>query len=223
MKRFLILFLMVSTTAFAKLRTTNPADYPLTADVTGVTTGNHFPAGARTDAMNGGSEETVMTTQINDTLYDLRGPKLELGHYRAMITDFCIFRDCKKVVVILADHKGKPKDFWYDIVGEKTSPRPVAAVAAAAQPAKTGMTPELAEQLIQSGKASKLVVVSVPPGADIFVDGTKLGQTPFSILLMKKDLDRVITLRLAGYKDFEQKLAPNGQPLQVIGNLEADK
>lgn len=226
MKKIMFFVILTAALASAKVnRSTDPADYPLTADVTGVTTGNHYPVGARTDVMNGrgmdGGDQTVMTTQIGDTLYELRGPKLELGHYRAQISDFCLFKDCKKVVIILADHKGKPKDFWYDIVGEKTNPKP--AAAAAAQPAKSGMTPELAEQLIQSGKASKLVVVSVPPGADIYVDGTKLGQTPFTILLLKKDLDRTVTLRLAGYKDYEQKASPNGQPLQIIGNLEAVK
>jgi PEGA domain len=223
MKKLITFMMLTAVLASAKVnRSTDPADYPLTANVTGVTTGNHYPVGARTDVMNGrgidGGDQTVMTTQIDDTLYDLRGPKLELGHYRAKIADFCLFRDCKKVIIILADHKGKAKDFWYDIVAEKTNPKPVSQTAQSGK-----MTPELAAQLIQSGQASQLVVVSVPPGADIYVDGTKLGKTPFSILLMKKDLDRTVTLRLDGYKDFEQKLAPNGQPLQLIGNLQSDK
>ena len=68
----------------------------------------------------------------------------------------------------------------------KTSP------AAAAQSAQDGHvdTPQKMAQLIETGKASKIGIITAPEGAEAYIDGNKAGVTPLVFVLIKRDNPR---------------------------------
>ena len=60
----------------------------------------------------------VLTTEIGDKVYDLQGPRLELGNYHARFTE--ARRGWPAGVALLGrDKKGSPAEIWYRIVGER--------------------------------------------------------------------------------------------------------
>jgi hypothetical protein len=60
----------------------------------------------------------VLTTEIGDKIYDLQGPRLELGKYHARFT--MARRGWPEGVAVLGrDKKGRPAEIWYRIVGER--------------------------------------------------------------------------------------------------------
>jgi hypothetical protein len=101
----------------------------------------------------------------------------------------------------------------------KTSP------AAAAQLAQDGhiSTPQEMVQLVQKGQASKTAVITTPAGAEVYLDGNKLGVTPVAFVLLKRDNPRVLTIKLAGYKTVEKTLAPDGKNIPIGITLEREK
>ncbi|MGA8068621.1 MAG: PEGA domain-containing protein, partial [Terriglobales bacterium] len=100
----------------------------------------------------------------------------------------------------------------------KTSP------AAAAQLAQDGHVnaPEELAQLVQKGQASKTAVITSPAGAEVYVDGNKLGVTPVVFVLLKRDNPRVLTIKLAGYKTVEKTLVPDGKNIPIGISLEKE-
>jgi len=100
----------------------------------------------------------------------------------------------------------------------KTSP------AAAAQLAQDGhvTTPQEMAQLVQDGQASKTAVITVPAGADVYVDGNKLGVTPVAFVLIKRENPRTVTVKMAGYKTVEKTLAPDGKNIPIAITLEKE-
>jgi serine/threonine protein kinase len=64
----------------------------------------------------------------------------------------------------------------------------------------------------QTPAPSPLVVNSTPPGADVLIDGQKVGVTPYGIVEPK---DVSITLRLQGYQDRAISLSKNAWPVAV--------
>jgi hypothetical protein len=73
--------------------------------------------------------------------------------------------------------------------------------AAAAALANVGraLSPQELTELVQKGQASKCAIVTVPPGADIEIDGNKLGVSPVAFVLLKQgDTKRTITIRMSG-------------------------
>ena len=93
----------------------------------------------------------------------------------------------------------------------KTSP------AAAAQLAQDGrvLTAQEVAQFIQEGKASKTAAITSPTGAEVYVDGNKIGVTPLVFALIKRDAPRVITIKLVGYKTVEKTLVPDGKNIPI--------
>ena len=71
-----------------------------------------------------------------------------------------------------------------------------ASPAAAAQLVQDGHThtPQEIAQLIQDGQASKTGIVTSPAGADVYLDGNKVGVTPVSFVLLKRDSPRILTI-----------------------------
>lgn len=66
---------------------------------------------------------------------------------------------------------------------------------------------------------SKLSVTSIPPGADVSIDGQPFGVTPVENELIDIG-NRRVELRLSGYEDFAQPLAvKGGEALEVRGRL----
>ncbi len=101
----------------------------------------------------------------------------------------------------------------------KTSP------AAAAQLAQDGHinSPEEMAQLVQKGQASKTAIITTPAGAEVYVDGNKLGVTPLVFVLLRRDNPRVLTIKLAGYKKVEKTLTPDGKNIPIGITLDKEQ
>jgi len=90
----------------------------------------------------------------------------------------------------------------------KSSPAAAAALASAGH---AHSQQELAE-LVQKGQASRCAVVTVPPGAEVYVDGNKAGLSPLAFVLLKQgDTPRKITVKMTGYKTVEKAVVPDGR------------
>jgi PEGA domain len=101
----------------------------------------------------------------------------------------------------------------------KTSP---AAAAAMAKVGHTYTAQELA-QLVQNGQASRCAVVTAPPGAGVYIDGSKGGVSPLAFFLLKQgDTPRTITIKMAGYKTVEKQFIPDGKTIPIGLTLESD-
>ena len=90
--------------------------------------------------------------------------------------------------------------------------------AAAAALAETGhiSTPEELADLVQKGLASKCAVVTTPPGAEIDIDGNKMGVSPIVFVLLKRgDTPRTVSIKMDGYKTVEKKFVPDGKPIPI--------
>ena len=96
--------------------------------------------------------------------------------------------------------------------------------AAAASLAAEGhvLTKEEIAQAIKDGRASRCAIITDPPGAEVFIDGNKLGITPIVTNLMKRDAPRTVTVKLAGYKTFEKQFEPDGKPIPLGLTLEKE-
>ena len=97
--------------------------------------------------------------------------------------------------------------------------------AAAAQLAQDGLmkTPEGMAQLVLEGRASRTAIVTIPAGAEIYVDGNKGGVTPTVFVLLKRDNPRVVTIKLPVYKTVEKTLSPDGKPIPLGIPLEKEQ
>ena len=90
-----------------------------------------------------------------------------------------------------------------------------AAAAALAYMVRELSAQEQAEQ-IQEGQASMCAVTTVPPGAEVDVDGNKAGVTPILFVLYKHgDAPRTITIKMKGYKTIEKNVAPDGKTIPI--------
>ncbi|MGA3098128.1 MAG: PEGA domain-containing protein [Bryobacteraceae bacterium] len=83
------------------------------------------------------------------------------------------------------------------------------------------LSPEEMADLVQKGQASKCAVVTVPPGAEVEIDGNKAGVSPLVFVLLKQgDSPRTITIKMTGYKTFEKKVVPDGKTIPIGLTLE---
>ncbi|MCX6628587.1 MAG: PEGA domain-containing protein [Candidatus Solibacter sp.] len=100
-----------------------------------------------------------------------------------------------------------------------------ASLAAAAAMANVGHAPspqELAE-LVQKGQASKCAVVTLPPGAEVSIDGNKLGVTPLAFVLLKQgETPRTVTIKMRGYETVEKRLVPDGKTIPIALTLKKE-
>ncbi len=87
---------------------------------------------------------------------------------------------------------------------------------------KTGdpSSPEEVAEWIKNGKASKCAIASVPTGAEVYLDGLKVGVAPIVFGLLKRDAPRVIEIRMANYRTIEKRVIPDGQPIILGVDLE---
>jgi len=81
-------------------------------------------------------------------------------------------------------------------------------------------TPEEVAEWIKNGKASKCAIASVPTGAEIYLDGLKVGVAPIVFVLLKRVEPRTIGIRMAGYRIIEKRVTPDGQPIILGVDLE---
>jgi hypothetical protein len=75
----------------------------------------------------------------------------------------------------------------------------------------------LDEMAEQAGRSS---FITNPPGAEVFIDGNKVGVTPLALNLKKQGKPRVVTIKLAGYKTVENEYDPDGA---IIVDLTLEK
>jgi hypothetical protein len=108
-------------------------------------------------------------------------------------------------------------------IGQKVTENSQAAInSPAAQRRQPGdpSTPEELEDWIKNGKASRCAIASVPPGAEIYLDGFTVGVAPIVFVLLKRDAPRIIEIRMAGYRLIEKRVIPDGQPIILGVDLE---
>jgi len=99
----------------------------------------------------------------------------------------------------------------------KSSP---AAAASLANVGRVYSPQELAD-LVQKRQASRGAVVTVPPGAEVDIDGNKAGVSPFAFVLLRQgDNPRTVTLKMDGYKTIERKFVPDGKTIPIALTLE---
>jgi hypothetical protein len=74
---------------------------------------------------------------------------------------------------------------------------------------------------IRKGEASLCSVVTVPPGAEVYVDGRDGGPSPFTFVLVKHgDTPRAVTVKMTGYKTIEKTFVPDGKAIPIELTLE---
>lgn len=109
------------------------------------------------------------------------------------------------------------------VLGQTSSDSETANASPAAAPANVGhkYTPQELAQLVQNGQGSRCAVVTVPPGAEIDVDGTRAGVSPMAFVLLKHgDTPRTITVKMSGYKTVEKQVVPDGKTIPIGLTLE---
>ena len=97
--------------------------------------------------------------------------------------------------------------------------------AAAAELANVGHTlsPQELARLVQEGRASRCAVVTSPAGAEVFIDGSKLGVSPVAFVLLKEgDTPRTVTIKMEGYTSVEKKFVPDGKTIPIALILEKE-
>jgi hypothetical protein len=98
--------------------------------------------------------------------------------------------------------------------------------AAAASLANAGRiyTPQELAELVKNGQASRCAVVTVPPGAEVEIDGNKGGVSPVAFVLLKQgETPRNITIRMKGYKTVEKQFVPDGKTIPIGITLEKEQ
>jgi hypothetical protein len=67
-------------------------------------------------------------------------------------------------------------------------------------------------------------VATTPAGAEVYVDGNKIGVSPLAFVLVRHgDISRTITVKVAGYKTIEQKFVPDGKTIPIALKLVANE
>ena len=90
--------------------------------------------------------------------------------------------------------------------------------AAAAALASVGriLSPQELSDLVEKGQASRCAVVTVPSGAEVYVDGNKIGVSPVAFVLLKQgDTSRSVTIKMTGYKTVEKAFVPDGKTIPI--------
>lgn len=94
------------------------------------------------------------------------------------------------------------------------SPAPAARLQSAAANVPTAGT----ESAPPAASGARLVITSVPPGADIEIDGAFMGNAPSSLQLQPGD--HKIAVRKSGYKGWERTLRVMGGEVNIRAELE---
>ena len=65
--------------------------------------------------------------------------------------------------------------------------------------------------------------MTTPPGAEVEIDGNKMGVSPVAFYLLRHgDTPRTITIKMSGYKTIEKKLVPDGKVIPIGVTLEKE-
>jgi PEGA domain len=107
-----------------------------------------------------------------------------------------------------------------------TAPPPPARPAAAATPGMVAAgqyasDPEEIDRLVQAGEASRGIVLTVPPGAQVSIDGKRVGVSPYAFVLTRSgETPHTITVVKNGYAKAEKNVIPDGTTIHLELMLE---
>ncbi len=162
--------------------------------------------------------DITITPELLTKLADAKTVDVQIGLFEFSLTDAnsASIRDIASHVGWMP--AGLKKTLTENVEMSKISP------AAAAQLAQDGHinTPQETAELVQKGQASKTAIITSPAGAEVFLDGNKLGVTPVVFVLLKRDNPRILTIKLAGYKAVEKTFVPDGKNIPVSIILEKE-
>ncbi len=162
--------------------------------------------------------DTTIDPELLTNLAEAKTVDVQIGLFEFSLTaaNLASIRDLAAHMGWLAEAIKKP--LLENSEAMKTSP------AAAAQLAQDGhvTTPQEMAHLVQNGQASKTAVITVPAGADVYVDSNKLGVTPVAFVLIKRENPRTVTVKMAGYKTVEKTLVPDGKNIPIAITLEKE-
>jgi hypothetical protein len=99
----------------------------------------------------------------------------------------------------------------------KSSPAAAASLAIAGKQ----FTPEELAELVKQGKASQCAVITFPAGAEVDIDGNKMGVTPVAFILIQWDISRVVTVKMDAYTTVEKQIVPDGKVVPISLQLES--
>src|SRR5205807_10453786 len=88
-------------------------------------------------------------------------------------------------------------------------------------PAQAVSTASAATNVKTTEADVKVEVSSTPDGADVLVDGNFIGNTPSSVGVLPGD--HVITVKKAGYKAWERKVAISSGHVKLAAELESER
>jgi hypothetical protein len=58
--------------------------------------------------------------------------------------------------------------------------------------------------------------LTVPPGAEVHIDGKRVGATPYSFVLLRNgETPHTITVVKDGYAEIEKSVIPDGSPIHL--------
>jgi hypothetical protein len=81
--------------------------------------------------------------------------------------------------------------------------------------------PQAIDQLVQAGEASRGAVFTVPFGAEVYIDGKRVGVTPYAFVLMRNgEIPHTITVVKDGYAKIEKSVTPDGTTIRLELTLE---
>jgi hypothetical protein len=124
----------------------------------------------------------------------------------------------------LSGSTGKTTSETYRITNVLQSPGPTkddsqAALAAAASAAIRAEN----VRMIAAGQASTIRILTAPAGAEVDLDGNKIGISPMQFVLARHgDRNRSIVLKMEGYATVEKQFLPDGKDIPLGVNLQPD-
>jgi PEGA domain len=123
---------------------------------------------------------------------------------------------------IAADPELKAK-FEANVNASRTSPAAAASLLYENSSGWNSKTPEERAQMLKDGQASRFMILTTPAGAEIDIDGNRLGVSPLGgTLLRYGDQYRTITVKMAGYVTVEKKFLPDGKDIPLGITLEPE-
>ena len=100
-----------------------------------------------------------------------------------------------------------------------STPRPRGPRAPAGGTGSLGVRQEPPDAQLLQAKVSPVVVLSSPPGAQVYVDGERKGQTPAWLALLDPAVPHAISVEKKCYRAWQVALPPRAGPRQVAATL----
>ncbi|MGA2371666.1 MAG: PEGA domain-containing protein [Candidatus Korobacteraceae bacterium] len=149
------------------------------------------------------------------------GVRVAEGGKRTFKVSSCIRLEGSTACTSVPMPKAETTPKFVSPVGQQLKTNVEASLSSPAASAAGARSPAELAELIKTGKASRCVIATEPPGAEIYVDGLKAGVAPLVFVLLKKgDTPRTVEIRMDGYRTVEKHLVPDGQLISIPVTLE---